>query len=318
MKRRLDRWGVLFLVSLLLGVAVGGLLSQALLFEYGVVPVRWLLLATPVVGAVLYWWTDRLEELLSTISVSIVIAGLTTLLAFLTPLFVVRTSTVAEQNILLLNALSRTFLHLGLAAVLVVVGVVVTAVAYRERLVPDRLFEHRGEPSAILVVLTVMIVMVAGTLAVPLVRNYGSAVEQRGVDPSVDRVCYFPEEDTIYVSIGVPNRLTDRMWIDSYLFQIRGVGPKPIALRGFPNEPIPAGETGTVGAWIEVDNNVSAALEDPARAEISGYIYAEAFNDFSTRLDLPTTAVTIDQCGNETGGTGAKNETVPIAMTGEK
>lgn len=286
-------------VAVLLGVAVGGLLSQTLLYKYGSLPIRWVVLFTPVVGAVLYWWTDVLEELLSAVSVSIIVAGLTTVLAYATPLFVIRSPSVAEQNVLLLDAINRTFLYLGLTAVLLVIGSVVAAFAYRERLVPDRLLENRGRPSAALVLLTVGIVVIAGTLAVPLVRNYGSAAEQREVEPSVDRVCHFPEEGTIYVSIAVQNRLTDRLWIDSYLLQVSGLEPEPIALRGFPHAPIGSGETGYVEAWIDVDENLSSALAGPAEVEISGYIYTEAFNDFSVRLDVSATEVVIDRCGNE-------------------
>jgi len=148
MKRRLARWGLLFVVAVLLGTAVGGLLSHTLLYKYASLPFRWLVLASPVVGVLLYWWVDSLEELLGTMSVLIVVAGITTLLAYATPLFLLPSPTVAEQNVLLLDALNRTFMHLGLAAVLVVLGVLVAAVGYRERLVPDRWHEVRGRPNA--------------------------------------------------------------------------------------------------------------------------------------------------------------------------
>lgn len=305
MKRRLTRWGLLFVVAFLLGAAVGGLLSHTLLYKYASLPFRWLVLASPAVGVLLYWWVDSLEELLGTMSVLIVVAGITTLLAFATPLFLLPSPTVAEQNVLLLDALNRTFMHLGLAAVLVVLGVLVAAVGYRERLVPDRWHGTRGQPNAVLVMLTVTILVIAGVFALPLVRNYGSAVDQRDVEPTVDRACYFPEEETVYVSIAVPNRLADQLWIDSYLLQIEGPWEKPVALRGFPHDPIPPDETGYVEAWVEVDGNVSSAMETPVQVELSGYIYTKAFNEYSTRLDVPPTEVTVRQCGNESVGTGS-------------
>ncbi|MFQ3294118.1 MAG: hypothetical protein ACI9PP_000869 [Halobacteriales archaeon] len=58
MRRGLARWGLLFAVAVLLGVAMGGFLSHSLLNEYGSIPIRWVMPFTPVVRAVLYWWTD--------------------------------------------------------------------------------------------------------------------------------------------------------------------------------------------------------------------------------------------------------------------
>jgi len=177
---------MLLVVAILLGLSEGGLIAYTLLYKYGTVPIRSVLVAAPIVGVVLYWWANTLEELLSMISALTIVAGVSTIVVYATPLYVLPDPSVAEQNVLLLDALNRTFLHLGLSTVLVVFGALGTAIAYRESLLPDRWLENRGRPNAGIALITVAIVLVAGILAVPMIQNYASAVDQQGVEASVD------------------------------------------------------------------------------------------------------------------------------------
>jgi hypothetical protein len=300
MIQKFRRWGILLVVSILLGLSEGGLIAYTLLYKYGTLPIRTVLAAAPIVGVVLYWWANTLEELLSMISALTIVAGVSTIVAYSTPLFVLPDPSVAEQNVLLLDALNRTFLHLGLSTVLVVFGALATAIAYREALLPDSWLEQRGRPNAGIALVTVAIVLVAGTLAVPMLQNYASAVGQQDVEASVDRICYLPSEDTIYVSIAVPNNMGGQLWIDSYLFEVTWGEDGRVAPRGFPDEPIPPRETGYVNAWATIDENVSEPIATPTRVEISGFIYTYAFNDYAIRIDVPPTDVTVRECGNDT------------------
>lgn len=316
MTRQFRRWGILFVVTVLLGLAEGGLIAHTLLYKYGTVPIRSVLAGAPIVGVLLYWWANTLEELLSMISILTIVAGVSTIAAYVTPLFVLPDPSVPEQNVLLLNALNRTFLHLGLSTVLVVFGALATAVAYREELLPDSWLEYRGRPNVRIALVTIAIMLAAVTLTVPLLQNYASAVGQQDIEASVDRICYLPSEDTVYVSIAVPNNMAGQLWIESYLFEITWGEDGRVAHRGFPDEPIPSRETGYVNARATIDENVSGPIETPTRVEISGFVYTSAFNDYNIRIDVPTTEVTVRKCGNDTVSNDSVVETHAVEGPG--
>ncbi|MDY6818339.1 MAG: hypothetical protein SVG88_06720 [Halobacteriales archaeon] len=283
----LRQWIALPLVAVLLGTTVGGLLAHTLLYQYGSLPVPYLVGVSPLVGLLLYWWTDSLWEVLVTLFLVTIVAFLTAVAVFSTPLYVLENTTVVESNLLLLNSIAQTILFSGLTAILLAVGIIIASFLFREGLLPDTWRAYRGQLTLQLAVVTLVVVLIGAGVTGTLVRNYGSAVEQGTEAVDVGEVTVVESNNQLRSSLVVRNRLAEPMTIDSYLvhYWINGSN-EPLTDRGFPNRQIPAEDTGVVWVGIDADPAFELAGSDTAAVRITGFVYVTGFNGYRVRLDI--------------------------------
>lgn len=266
-------------VAVGLGAALGGLQAHTALYDFSVVPGRWLLVAAVLAGPVLYWWCDDIGELLAGISLTLVATMVSAVAARSVPVYV-QDLTIPEQNLVLLNAISESLIYTGLTGVLFAFGLVLGALVVKE-LEPGDLLGGHGRTVAI----ALTVVMIAGgvLLGAVVASNYAAAIDQRDAPAEVNWV----EESDGEVRIGivVDNRLPARMHVDSAVLTFAGDNQRA-SQSAFPRGYVEPESQGEFVVTVGCEKLSEEGVADADELSITGNVYVVAFNDYNQRIPI--------------------------------
>ncbi|MFB6301181.1 MAG: hypothetical protein ABEH65_13080 [Halobacteriales archaeon] len=271
------------------GLTTGGLLAYDALFQYGTVPFEHAIFVVPFVGILLAWWTMDFRTRLVAFGLQAGVAGIVVAIAFVIPLFVIKTPTTVERTLLLSNAIARAIVLAMLGTLLTVLGAVITIGVGRELFSFTRLSTGPWVKVGLTVVLLVGSIGLVGTAA----HNYGSAVEQRGVTPELAGQIEM-RPTGVELTLSIPNRLTEPLSIESVLLAVDRPDGERLTVRAFPDRSIPARSRGTVTIVLGTDRFPDRDPLTDSTVTVSGFIYTTSFNGYRARLDLPTTTRRLD------------------------
>lgn len=253
---------------------VAGFQVQLLRYEYGTIPVRYLMVFIPIVGIFSYLSADDISEnliyLIGTMSLSLVL----TTAVLSAPLFL-RTTSLAEQNILLGNALASTVIFTGLSGVLFACGIG-GGILIRKA---TGLHLSQRQFIAVAIVFLVLGSFLLGNVAL----NLTSAVDQREVEAEIETVERTP--DALAVRIHVENRLRDRMEIESVTIQFQE-STYPVSVSGFPDRTIPAGKEGSFVIETSCEELESEGVNRYSDVAVGGQVLATSFNEYDVRISI--------------------------------
>lgn len=292
------------------GIAGGGLLAYDALFQYGTVPFANAIFALPLVGVVLYWWTDGLRERLFAVGLQTLVAGGIVIVAFSIPLGIIEAPTMAERTLLLANAIARGLVLGMLGSFLTAIGLITAIGIDREVLAIDRssltLWLRLG--------VTAVVITAGVGLADTATQNYGSAVDQRAV--TIELAEPIEREGAEYVlTLLIPNRLSAPLSIESVLLSIDRPGQDRLSVQAFPTKSIPARSRGTVSIPFRADRLVSADRTTDPTVTVAGFVYTTAFNGYRARHDLEPTVRRLDIAAIQRRSTAADQTSSSVSRS---
>lgn len=269
---------VLVAAVVVLSTFLVGLQTNTLRYVYSTFPVPYLVVLAPLVGLVGYYWVTDMRETLLFLAGITVVTGVGTVAVLAAPVFLQELS-IPEQNLLVGNALGESLLFTGLSLVLVSAGMAVSALAQNEAGV---VLPRRGS-----IALAVVFLLVGGVLVGTLALNFSSAVDQRGVEATVESVDGGDGE--VILGLAVENRLTQPLEIESVTLRL-GSGT-PVSVTDFPDASIPPDERQTVTVDVDCEELSEEGLDSTADVTVRGQVQSNAFNDYDVRIPVAETTV---------------------------
>lgn len=279
------RHAVLGAAGVVLGLLLGSTFAARALSVYLFFPIPPSLLFAPVVGLLVYLWTDRIQELLGVLVVVSVVAIGVLVLAVSTPAFVLDATAAGR------GALYRVGVFNAFVSILTAVPIVVLSAAFASVLDTElRLIEQyhlRGETTRRLLAVTIGITLLTTSVAGLAVVNYASVAEQSQAEVTVSGVDV--DGDQLRVGVTVPNRLTGRMDVRSVVIEIQLNDSAPQRTSLLARETIaPGGEQTFV---VRVEEPTATAYRNADSVRITGVVRVEAFNGYEAGLAVdPYTA----------------------------
>lgn len=264
---------------LVISVALLGLQVQTARYAYGSVPIPYTVVLAPLLGIVVYFWTTSTSETITALLGAAFLTGVGTVAVLATPMFVQELA-VPQENVILMGAVQEAIGYTALGGALLAAGAVVGTVARHS----IDLELDRGRS----VVIAVVCLLVGALLAGSIVVNLSSSVDQSDVEAEVESI--ESVEETIEIRIGVENRLTDELRINSGNLQLSD-GGTPVSVSGFPGETISSGDRGTVTLQTSCADLEDGGLGDADDIRITGLLYAESFNAYEFRISVAETTV---------------------------
>ena len=271
---------LLVAVSALLGVVLAGPLVARSLSAFSPLPVPNPVVFTPLIGLLIYWWTDGIEEVLAVL-VGTTLVGTVVVVGFLSiPAFVLEASVDGRGAVYqssIFNALVKIIFALPFVALTVVFASLVDSeLGLLER------YHPRGEPTRQLVALTAGVALLALVVAGGLGANYASVVDQSTAEVEVIGVDTVGE--AIEVEVRVPNRLRTEMYVRSVVVDVALNGSTPRRAVSLPRARI---DEGTSRTFVVTVGTISpAAYRDAESVRITGVVRIEAFRTYETGLRI--------------------------------
>lgn len=271
---------LLVAVSVLLGVALAGPLVASALSPFSALPVPNPVVFTPVLGLLIYWWTDGIEEVLAVL-VGTILVGTVVVVGFLSiPAFVLDAS-VAGRGALLQSSIFNALVKIIFALPFVAITVVFASVLDSELGLLER-YHPRGEPTRQLLALTVGLALLALVVGGALGANYASVAEQSTAE--VEVVGVDTSGEAIQVEVRVPNRLRTEMYVRSIVVDVALNGSTPERGVSLTRTWVDEGTARTF--VVTVDEISPAAYQDAESVRITGIVRIEAFRSYETGLRI--------------------------------
>lgn len=267
-------------MSVLLGVVLAGPLVARSLSPFSPLAVPNPVVFTPVIGLLIYWWTDGIEEVLAVL-VGTMLFGTIVVVGFLSiPAFVLDAS-VAGRGAVYQSSIFNTLVKIIFALPFVAITVVFASLVDTELGLLER-YHPRGKPTRRLVAVTAILALVALAVAGGLGANYASVAAQSTAE--VEVVGVDTAGEAIEVEVRVPNRLRTNMYVRSIVVDV--------AL----NESTPQRGVSLTRSWIDegssrtfvvtVEEISPAAYRDAESVSITGIVRIEAFRTYETGLRI--------------------------------
>ncbi|MFW5948093.1 MAG: hypothetical protein ACOCSD_00655 [Halolamina sp.] len=263
---------------LLLSVFLIGLQTNTLRYEYGSVPIPYLVVLAPLAGLVAYQWVRDLREALLLLVGVVAVTGVGTVAVLSAPVFL-QSLSIPEQNLLVGNALGESLLFTALSLVLVAAGMAVAALLSQE-------FEV-GLPPRGSVAVAMALLLVGGALVGTIGLNFSSAVEQRDVEATVESVD--GDGDEVIVSLDVANRLRAPLEVESVTLRL-GSGT-PVSVTDFPDVTIPPDDRRTVTVHTTCGELAEDGLDETDDVTVRGQVQTTAFNEYDARIPVAESTV---------------------------
>jgi hypothetical protein len=271
---------LLVAVSVLLGVALAGPLVAGALSPFSPLPVPNPVVFTPVLGLLIYWWTDGIEEVLAVL-VGTTVVGTLVVVGFLSiPAFVLDAS-VAGRGAVYQSSIFNAFIKIVFALPFVAITVVAASLLDSELGVLER-YHPRATPTRRLVALTVGLALVALVVAGGLGANYASVADQSTAQ--VEVVGVDTTGEAIDVEVRVPNRLRTEMYVRSVVVDVTLNGSTPNRGVSLTRAWIDEGSSRTF--VVTVDEISPSDYRDAESVRITGIVRIEAFRSYETGLRL--------------------------------
>ncbi|MFB6299169.1 MAG: hypothetical protein ABEH65_02810 [Halobacteriales archaeon] len=275
----LHRRAQLAAASIALGVLLGAPQALSSLSQYSSFPFPNPLIFTPIVGVLLYWWTEGISESIGVFIVSSLVGLLVVIVAISIPVFVLDASAAGRGALYQLGIFSAiTSILPALPIVAITTGlasVIDTEIGLMRR------YHPRGEATARLIGVTVGLAIITAILVGVVGANYASVAAQSQATATIVGVDV--SEDGVQIGVRIPNRLRSAMYVQSIFLDFRVNGTQPIRSSFLPRTTIQPGETRTFA--VPVEKLSPAAYRNAQSIRISGVVRFRAFRGYAS--DLP-------------------------------
>lgn len=262
-----------------LGVLLGAPAAASVLAPFSWVPVPNPVLIAPVVGVLLYWWTDGIEEVLGGV-ILVAIAGLAVVVLTVSAPALVLNATAGQ------GAIYQTGFFNAIASMALAVPFVGLTAALASVLDTElgllRQYHPRGVITPRLVAATVGLALLSALLAGSVGANYASVAAQSQVDVTVVGVDV--GEETVAVDVRVPNRLRATMRVQSIVLDVRINGTEPLRATSLQRATVSRGENRTFE--VTVDELSPAAYRDAESIRITGVVRFRAFRGYESSVPV--------------------------------
>lgn len=266
--------------ALALGIFLGAPQAAGVLAPFSPVPVPNPLVVTPLVGLLLYLWTDGVQEVLGVVLLCGVVAAAVVVLTLAAPTFVLN-DTAAGQGAFYQTGMFNAIAALLLALPLVVVTAVVASVLDAELGLLAQ-YHPRGELTAQLVAATAGLALLSALLVGSVGANYASVAEQSQIEVTVAGVDASGE--AVEVFVDVPNQLRSTMRVRSIVLDLEVNGTEHVRASSLQRTTVPPGANQTF--VVRVDELTSDHYRAAENVRITGVVRFRAFRTYESRVEV--------------------------------
>lgn len=263
-----------------LGLFLGAAFAARALAVYAVLPVPPSLLFAPVVGLLVYWWTDGIRELLGAVVVVSVVSIAVVVVAVSTPVFVLDATAGGR------SAVYQTGMFNALVSLLPAIPIVALSAALASVLDSElgllEQYHPRGETTRRLVAATLGLALLMTAFTGAAAVNYASVAEQSQADVSVSGVD--ADGERLRIGVTVPNRLTGEMYVRSVVVEVQLNDTAPQRASLLARATVPAGGERTF--VVPAEEPSAAAYRNADSVRITGIVRIAAFRGYETGLEL--------------------------------
>lgn len=274
----LHRRAMLAAVSIALGVLLGAPQALSNLSQYSSFPFPNPLLFTPIVGVLLYWWTEGIREAIGVFIGSAVVSLLVVIVAVSTPVFVLDASAAgrgALYQLGIFNAITSILPALPLVAITTATASVLdTEIGLMQR------YHPRGKATTQLIGVTIGLAVLTAVLVGVVGANYASVATQSQAQATI--VGIEVTEDGVQVGVRIPNRLRSAMYVQSIVLDIRVNATQPIRSTFLPRTTIQPGQSRVFS--VPVEELSPGAYRNAQSIRITGIVRFRAFRSYESSL----------------------------------